>query len=62
MFAKTLDLSNVIYILSYLNQYSPIKKHQKAIWDKDIGGKYCGNYSYYFMITKTLNMSRVKCK
>ena len=32
---KTLNISNVKYILAYLNQYSPIKT-AKALWDNYI--------------------------
>ena len=72
---KTLNLSHEKCKLVYLDQYSPIKTSQ-ALWYKDIHTLQNGGgilrklfifmelepFSYYFMITKTLNMSHEKYK
>ena len=51
VFNKTLNLSNVKYILAYITQYSP-RKIYKRLYGKTIlvlykmGAKYCSSSSY----------------
>ena len=68
VFANTLNLINVKYILAYLNQNLQRKKPQRLYKTTihilyNIGGKYCRNSSYffyYFVNTKTPNLSHLK--
>ena len=53
LFAKTLNLVHVKFILAYLNQYSPIKNIKGStggnIHTLEYGWKYCGNSSYLWI-------------
>ena len=73
VFTKTLNLSNVKYIFAYIHQYSPIKIYQniygttiyilykmgEKLWQFFIFME-LEPFFYYFVITKTPNLSNVK--
>ena len=73
MIAKTLNMSHMKYILVYIYQYSPIETSKDLLY-KNICNPQNGinllwqffifvelePFFYYFVITKTLNMSHVK--
>ena len=50
-------MSNIEYILAYLNQYSTVKNIQSIYGTTtsilyNMGAQYCGNYSYLWILSR----------
>ena len=56
LFTRKLNMSNVKYILRYLNQYSPVQKYQGLYGTMisillNMGEEYCGGSSYLWILS-----------